>query len=90
MLMPLPMHPQAYDKARSILESKNLEILDKAFEGKDVPKPTQEDSKKTIDEIIKFANANGISGTPTIVLPDGRVQVGGRDAEGLKKMLEGK
>src|SRR6185369_4384146 len=23
MLMPLPMHPQAYDKARSILESKN-------------------------------------------------------------------
>ena len=88
MLMPLPMHPQAYDKARAVLESKSSEILDKAFEGKDVPKPTQEGSKKAIDEIIKFANTNGINGTPTMVLSDGRVQVGGRDAEGLKKLLE--
>lgn len=90
MLMPLPMHPQAYDKARSVLESKSSEILDKAFEGKDVPKPAKEESKAQVDAIIKFANANGINGTPTFVLPDGRVQVGGRDAEGLKKLLEGK
>jgi len=88
MLMPLPMHPQAYDKSRAVLESKNSDVLDKAFEGKDVPKPTQEGSKKAIDEIIKFANTNGINGTPTMVLSDGRVQVGGRDAEGLKKLLE--
>lgn len=88
MLMPLPMHPHAYDKARSILESQNSAILDKAFEGKDVPKPTKEDSKAQVDAIIAFASANGINGTPTMVLPDGRVQVGGRDAEGLKKMLE--
>ena len=39
---------------------------------------------------IKFANANGISGTPTMVMPDGRIEVGMRDAETLKKMLEGK
>lgn len=90
MLMPLPMHPQAYDKARSVLESKSSDVLDKAFEGKDVPKPTKDKSKAQVDAIIKFAGANGISGTPTMVLPDGRVQVGGRDAEGLKKMLEGK
>lgn len=90
MLMPLAMHPQAYDKARAILESKNSEILDKAFEGKDVPKPSKEASKAQVDAIIKFAGDNGINGTPTMVLPDGQVQVGGRDAEGLKKMLEGK
>ena len=90
MLMPLPMHPQAYDKARAVLESKSSEILDKAFEGKEVPKPAKEESKAQVDAIIKFANANGINGTPTMVLSDGRVQVGGRDAEGLKKLLEGK
>jgi thiol:disulfide interchange protein DsbC len=90
MLMPLPMHPQAYDKARAVLESKNSDILDKAFEGKEVPKPANEGSKAQIDAIIAFASANGINGTPTLVLPDGRVQVGGRDAEGLKKLLEGK
>jgi thiol:disulfide interchange protein DsbC len=87
MLFPLPMHPGAYDKSRTILETKSLELLDKAFDGKDVPKPSKDSSKGALDEIIKFANANGISGTPTMVMPDGKVEVGMRDAETLKKML---
>lgn len=90
MLYPLPMHPGAYDKSRTVLETKSLELMDKAFDGKDVPKPAKESSKADIDEIIKFANANGISGTPTMVMPDGRIEVGMRDAEALKKLLEGK
>lgn len=90
MLYPLAMHPAAYDKSRSVLESMNLDLLDKAFEGKEIPKPTKESSRKSIDEIIAFANANGISGTPTMVMPDGRVEVGMRDAESMKKMLENK
>lgn len=90
MLFPLPMHPGAYDKARTVIETKSLALLDKAFDGKDIPKPTKEDSKKAIDEIVKFANANGISGTPTMIMPDGTIQVGMRDAETMKKMLEGK
>jgi thiol:disulfide interchange protein DsbC len=90
MLFPLPMHPAAYDKSRTVLETKSMELLDNAFEGKEVPKPTKDSSKKAIDEIIAFANANGISGTPTMVMPDGKIEVGMRDAETLKKMLEGK
>lgn len=90
MLFPLPMHHGAYDKARAVYESKSLAMLDDAFEGKDIPKPAHDSSRKAIDEIIRFANANGISGTPTMVLPDGTIQVGMRDAETLKKMLEGK
>lgn len=87
MLYPLAMHPAAYDKSRTILETKSLELMDKAFEGKDVPKPAKESSKAALEEIIRFANANGISGTPTMVMPDGRVEVGMRDAEALKKAL---
>ena len=90
MLFPLPMHPAAYDKSRTVLETKSLDLLDKAFDGKEVPAPTKESSKKAIDEIIKFGNANGISGTPTMIMPDGTIQVGMRDAETMKKMLEGK
>jgi thiol:disulfide interchange protein DsbC len=90
MLFPLPMHPGAYDKSRTVLETKSLELMDKAFDGRDVPKPAKEGSKAAVDEIIKFANANGISGTPTMVMPDGRIEVGMRDAETMKKMLEGK
>lgn len=90
MLLPLPMHPAAYDKSRTVLETKSLDLLDKAFEGKEIPKPTKESSKKEIDEIVKFANDNGINGTPTMVMPDGKIQVGMRDAETMKKILEGK
>ena len=90
MLYPLPMHPAAYDKSRTIFETKSLELMDKAFDGKEIPKPTKESSKAAIDEIVKFANSNGISGTPTMVMPDGKIEVGMRDAETLKKMLEGK
>ena len=90
MLFPLPMHPAAYDKSRAVVETMSHDLLDKAFEGKELPKPAKEGSKAAIDEIVKFANANGISGTPTMVMPDGTIQVGMRDAETMKKMLEGK
>ena len=90
MLFPLRMHPDAYDKSRIIVETKSLDLLNKAFEGKDVPKPKKESSRKAIDEIIKFANDNGIKGTPTLVMPDGKIEVGIPDAESMKKMLEGK
>ena len=88
MLYPLPMHPGANDKARVVLETMDLALLDKAFEGKELPKPTKESSKAAIDEIIKFASSNGINGTPTVVMPDGKIEVGIRDAETMKKMLE--
>lgn len=90
VLYPLPMHPAAYDKARAVLEANSREVLDKAFEGKDVPKPAKESSKALIEANIKFANEHGISGTPTLVLPDGTVVVGGRDADTLKQILQGK
>lgn len=88
MLFPLPMHPEAYDKSRSILESKSQEIMDKAFEGKEVPKPVRDDSKAAVDAVIKFATENGINGTPTLVLGNGTIIVGGRDAESLKEMIK--
>ena len=87
MLFPLPMHPGAYDKARVIFETKDHDLLDKAFEGKEVPKPAKESSKAAVDAVIKFAGENGIGGTPTLVLGDGRIVVGMRDAEALKKLL---
>jgi thiol:disulfide interchange protein DsbC len=90
MLFPLSMHPASYDKSRTLLESMDLDLMDKAFEGKDIPKPNQKNSKITLDEIIAFANANGISATPTMIMPDGKIVVGMRDAETLKKMLEDK
>jgi thiol:disulfide interchange protein DsbC len=87
---PLPMHPGAYDKARVILSRKSKKLLDDGFEGKDLPKPVGNEGKDGVDTVIKFANANGISGTPTLIMPDGKIMVGGMDAEALNRLLEGK
>lgn len=46
MLFPLQMHPDAYGKSRAILESRSLDVLDKAFEGKEVPSPPRRAVKK--------------------------------------------
>lgn len=87
MLYPLPMHPGAYDKSRVILAGKSLDQLDNAFEGKDLPMPGKTEGKDALDAVIKFANDNGITGTPTFVLTDGSIVVGMRDAEALQRMV---
>lgn len=88
LLFPLPMHPDAYDKSRSIIGAKSRNLLDMAFEGKDIPKPVGGWGKAQIDNVIAFAKEKGVHGTPTIVLPDGSVMVGSRDAGLLKRILD--
>jgi thiol:disulfide interchange protein DsbC len=87
MLFPLPMHAQAFDKSRVLLINKSRKLLDEAFEGKEIPKPTGDEGKPEIEAIKRFAQEHGISGTPTLILPDGTTVVGGRDAEALLKIL---
>jgi len=89
MLYPLQqLHPQAYDKARVILSSKSRQNLDKAFEGKELPKPKGGAGKAAVDALIAFAQEQGVSATPTILLPDGKLYQGPRDAASISKALE--
>lgn len=87
-MFPLKMHPAAYDKARVILGSKSLEVLDKAFAGEKLPAPGEKDPKEPVDETIKLGESLGINGTPAMILPDGSFVSGARDAATMKKMLE--
>ena len=70
-MFPLKIHPAAYEKAKAIVCEKSLTLLDEAFEKKPLPKPKCETS--VIDENIKLAEKLGISGAPSLILPDGRV-----------------
>jgi len=86
-LFPLKMHPKAYDKSRVILAQGSVELLDKSFTGQPLPAATEKDPKKPVDDTIRFAEANGINSTPTLVLPDGRIVVGYKDAAGMRELL---
>lgn len=84
-LFPLPMHKDAYDKAKTIVCEKSLSLLEDAFEGKSLPKPKC--AGEAVDETIAFVRKLGINGTPTLVLSDGRVLSGYKDAAALKELI---
>jgi thiol:disulfide interchange protein DsbC len=87
-LYPLPMHKEAYDKAKAIVCEKSLSLLEEAFEKKQIPKPKCETT--AIDDNIKLAQKLGISGAPAIIMPDGRLISGAMEADALIKSIEKK
>jgi len=87
-LYPLPMHKDAYAKAKAIVCEKSLSLLDDAFEKKPLPAAKCETAE--IDDNIGLAQKLGISGTPAIIMPDGRLIPGYLDAEALINAIEKK
>lgn len=83
--IPLPMHPDAPWKSQSIICSKSLKMLEDNFEKKPIPKP--ECSTPEIDDNIVLAQEIGITGTPTMVMPDGSIVVGVKDAVKITELM---
>ena len=84
-LFPLKNHPEAYQKSKSIVCEKSLALLEEAFEKKPIPKPKCETS--VVDENIKLAEKQGITSVPSLVLPDGRIFPGYKDARSLIQLI---
>lgn len=86
-LFPLKTHPEAYEKSKSIVcGDKPAALLDDAFAGKKLPKAacaTQE-----IENNIKLAQQLGITGTPALILPDGRLLPGYAPADTLLNFID--
>jgi thiol:disulfide interchange protein DsbC len=85
---PLPMHKDAYGKAKSIVCNKSLKMLEDNFEMKEIPKT--ECATEEIDESMKLAVSLGISGTPALILPDGRLREGAMPEAELIDLIDGK
>ena len=81
ILYPLNFHKDAYWKSKSILCNRSLKMLEDAFAKKEIPKP--ECDTKEIDNNIQVAQSLGITGTPALALPDGRVHTGMMPAKQL-------
>lgn len=87
-MFPLRMHPGAYDKSRAIVCEKSVKLLDDAFGNKPLPAPRC--GTAVIDENIRLAERLGITGTPTMIMPDGRVVAGFHDAQSIKNLVDKK
>jgi len=86
MLYPLPMHKDAYKKTKSVMCEKSLSLLDDAFSKKPVPEPTCETT--AIDDNINIAKKLGITGTPAIILSNGSIIPGYKDADSLISLID--
>jgi len=84
-MFPLKIHPGAYEKAKAIACEKSLTLLDDAFAKKQLPKPKCETS--VVDDNLKLAEKLGITGAPALILPDGRVIPGYKEADALIELV---
>ena len=85
-LFPLPMHKGAYEKSKTIVCEKSLALLEDAFAKKTIPAAKCETS--ALDENIKLAEKLGIRGTPAIILPNGIIIPGSKDADSLIALID--
>jgi thiol:disulfide interchange protein DsbC len=85
-LFPLKIHPDAYWKSKSITCEKSIRLLEDNFEHRPIPRVECE--KTEPDDTIKFAEKNGISGTPMMILPDGSLYQGPVEADRLIRLID--
>lgn len=86
--LPLEFHKDAYWKAKSMVCNKSLKMLEDNFAKKVIPRP--ECTTDEIDNSMKLAASFGISGTPSLILPDGRIREGAMPETALTDLIDGK
>ena len=87
-MYPLEFHKDAYWKSKSVVCNNSLQLLQDCFDKKEIAKT---DCKtEEVDNNIKLAKYLGITGTPTIILPDGRLRIGAMPEAELIKLIDGK
>jgi len=84
----IKLHPKAYEKSKAIVCEKSLALLEDNFAGKKLPEAKCKSSE--VDDNLKLGENLGISGTPAIILPDGVIVSGTRDANSLILMIDRK
>jgi len=85
IMYPLKIHPEAYEKSKSIVCEKSLALLHDAYEKKQIPKPNCE--THVVDENIQLGQKLGITGVPALILPNGTVLTGYKDAQTLISLI---
>jgi len=86
--LPLDFHKDAYWKAKSIVCNKSLKMLEENFASKTIQKTDCQTDE--VDNSMKLARALGIKGTPTIILPDGRIREGAMSEDELLNLIDGR
>jgi thiol:disulfide interchange protein DsbC len=89
LVMPYPRNRNdkaTYRKCVAVVCSKSEKLLDDAYAGKELPPPACKTD--AVDETMRLADRLKIQGTPTMILPDGRMVSGYMEAGALLALLK--
>ena len=81
----LPMQPNSQRISQTILCNKSMEQLEQAFAGKALPEPGCDSD--TLRQNQALAQSLQITGTPTLILPNGQIHAGYRPLDDLLKLI---
>ena len=90
LVMPYPRNPKdtaTYRKCQAVVCAKSGKLLDDAYAGKEIPEATCKTD--AVDKTIRLAERLKIEGTPTMILPDGRMVSGFMGTDALLSLLNG-
>ncbi len=88
-LLPLvKLHPESYRISQSIICKGSMDLLEDSFAKKTIPDP--DCPAGAVDANIKLARELGINSTPTLILPDGLVSPGYKEAPDILQLLGSK
>jgi thiol:disulfide interchange protein DsbC len=90
LVMPYPRNRNdkaTYRNCLAVVCSKSEKMLDEAYAGKELPAPSCESD--AVNDTMKLADRLKIEGTPTMILPNGRMVSGYMEAEALLSLLNG-
>jgi len=90
LVMPYPRNRNdkaTYRNCLAVVCSKSEKMLDDAYAGEELPAPSCKSD--AVDETMKLADRLKIQGTPTMILPDGRMISGSMNADALLSLLSG-
>jgi thiol:disulfide interchange protein DsbC len=88
LVMPYPRNAKdkaTYEKCLSVVCSKSEKVLDDAYAGKELPAASCKSD--AVDRTIRLAGRLQVQGTPSMILPDGRLIGGYMQAEALLSLL---
>jgi thiol:disulfide interchange protein DsbC len=85
-MFPLQSHPDAYEKAKTIVCTKSDKLLADSLAGQPIPPPLCETDQ--VEKNKKLAEKLHIDSTPTLIFPNGKVHVGYIPAAEILTLLE--
>ncbi len=85
-MFPLKIHPDAYERAKTIICTKSDKMLTDSLAGKPLPPPLCETEQ--VEKNRELGQRLNIDSTPTLIFPDGKVVVGYMPADQILLLLE--